>query len=346
VAGRHSVRGRCFTQYVRASPIVGDTAFTQTTIAVLVTLALAIVLQAKLLGAPATHPITSRARRIFAIFELYLTALLGIIGFALAYVLFRHLAGDSGPFTPADRRAFASLLVFLLTGLVLIALGNRIVAVAWNPPEREYLEPALDEDLVAGLAPAVGVAVAVAAPVVLVSDRLGIAWLVALLFGVVVVGALALASATGRRARHRAGLRFDARMQQHEYEATLVDVPLPGDADSLTVRVFEPPGRDGPRYVSIDDASRLVRHLNGAWERARRRDPYAEAPPRLRLLAARDFTLNVVARGPEVGKPESRWAARAPTGSPRGLVAWSDGADVPALPRPGGQGRIRAGPAE
>lgn len=183
--------------------MVSDTAFTQSALAILVTLGLGLLLQAKLVGAADAHPMSRAWRMSLAIFELFLTTTLSVVGVALGYFLFQHLASAAGPLGVTERRGVGSLLLLLVSGLALMAVVNRVVSVAWKVSGGEPMEPVLDTDLVYGLGVAFVVAVLIAGAVYEASGRFGAAWLLILIFGLLVVAVPPVSSAAGRRLRDR-----------------------------------------------------------------------------------------------------------------------------------------------
>jgi hypothetical protein len=332
------VRGRCFTDRV-PSLVIPDATFTQAAIAVLVTLALALLLQAKLLVNPASHPISSRGRRRLVIFELYVTTVLSLDGIGLGYVLLQHLASDDRPFDVSDRRAIAFFLLLLLIGLALIAVVNRIVAVAWKTPERPFLEPELDDNLIYGLLVAILLAFVVAIVVLelVIANELFVAFLLILVFGLIAaIGGPFFASALDARVDGLVASRFAAKIRDSGYEASLADLALPGDLGKVRIKIYRSPDPALAEGLAYHEAIRLVRHLNGAWDHVRRADRHAETPAtKLRLARTRDSRAVVVAEprsGSERRRLRSRWTRQPPTGTPRGLVSWVAGHGVPPLP--------------
>jgi hypothetical protein len=156
-----------------------DTAFSQATITVLVATMLALMLQARLIGSHADHPISTRGRAALAAVELFLTTTLSIVAVLVAFVLMRHLATGGPPLKPAYRHAITLLLLLPLTGLGVIAVLNRMVPYVWKSPapERPYLEPQVDTDLLGGLVVSVLGASAAAASLLELSGQLGAQWL-------------------------------------------------------------------------------------------------------------------------------------------------------------------------
>jgi hypothetical protein len=315
--------------------VIPDATFTQAAIAVLVTLALALLLQAKLLANPASPPISSRGRRRLVIFELYVTTVLSLDGIGLGYVLLQHLASDDRPFDVSDRRAIAFFLLLLLIGLALIAVVNRIVAVAWKTPERPFLEPELDDDLMYGLLVAIVLAFVVAIVVLelVIANELFVAFLFILVFG---LGGPFVASALDARVDGLVSSRFAAKIRDSGYEASLADLALPGDLGEVRIKIYRSPDPALAEGLAYHEAIRLVRHLNGAWDHVRRADHHAETPAtKLRLARTRDSRAVVVAEprsGSERRRIRSRWTRQPPTGTPRGLVSWVAGHGVPPLP--------------
>jgi hypothetical protein len=345
-----------------------DASFTQATIAVLVATMLALMLQARLVGSHADHPISTRGRAALAAAEIFFTTTFATVAIAVAYSLLQRLAGGA-PLGTTEKRGIALLLLLLLTGLGVITVLSRIVPYLWKSPEpgRPYLEPELDTDFLGGLWLAVLGALATSGSLLQLFGQFGAQWLVLTVDGAFVVAFAVGSSALSSKFSRSYARWCRARLLQHGYTEHAVHAALPGGARRLPVKAYRPGHATEPVRVTGHDAWQLKRHHEGALRQLLTGDPngYERAPTKLHLRARvrhREIELTTRSRlGSVAGaawrvghgrRPRERrpWTVGLPGGARRretrskprvpraGFVSLSEGAlvrlDLDGMPRP------------
>jgi hypothetical protein len=304
-----------------------DSAFSQSAVTVLGASTLALMLQARLVTTPAPHPIARRARRFLSVLDVYLTTTLWILALGTGYLLFRHLATNTGALTTANRRWIEWLLLLQLAGLGSISLINRVVPLLWTAPEARYLEPRLDYDMVGKLILALFTALSAAAPLLLLTGHFEAQVLVFFGLGAFAQGLYHLGHRVTSPLDRRTARYWDAQTMRHGYLTAAVTVELPAGFDPIAVMGLRRAPQAGVEFLAFDEAARLVRHLNGARRFGIREHPSASVLPPLRLqLSLRNWGWIVVARD----RTRLPWVSNRPAHAPRGFVRW-DGYCLPRL---------------
>jgi hypothetical protein len=309
-------------------PMLTDSAFSQSAVTVLGASTLALMLQARLVATPAAHPIPRRARRFLAAFDVYLTTTLWILAVGTGYILFRHLATNTGALSDANRRWVEWLLLPQLVGLGVISLINRVVPVVWKAPEARYLQPRLDDDMLGKLILALITALSAAAPLLLLTGHPGAQILLFVALGALAHGLYQLGHLVAPPIDRRAARYWDRQARLHGYQTVSVAVELPGGFSPIIVDALRRASAVGVEFLGYDAARRIVRHHNGARRFRFAESPMARVPQPLRLkLSLRNFGWIVVA-GDRTGRLP--WVSMRPAHAPRGFVRW-DGPGVPLL---------------
>ncbi len=308
--------------------VLADQAFSQSAVTLLGASTLALMLHARVAPNPNTHPITQRARRLLATFDVYLTTTLWILAVSDGYILFRHLATNTATLTPGNRQWIEWLLLVQVVGLGVISIVNRVIPVAWKASEAPYLEPRLDDVMLGNLYLALMAALSVGFPLLALTGHFGAQVLAFIAVGAIMLAWAELVPALSSPIDRRLARYWDGRARSHGYEEALVHVELPGGFPCLAVTGLHRKDAKGVEFLGYDEARRLVRHHNGARRFTLTKSATARVPEHIRLkLSLRNFGWLVVAGGRAGRLP---WTWRRPAHAPRGFVRW-DGHGLPAL---------------
>ncbi|MGI8803035.1 MAG: hypothetical protein ACR2KV_12825 [Solirubrobacteraceae bacterium] len=278
---------------------------------------IALLFQSKLPDEGIASRVNRRVRVFLGVFETLLTTALSVLAVGIGYLLFHPLLTDTRTIGDGDRRLVEWLLLFLFTGLGVIAVMNRVVRFAWKEAEAPYLDPELDIEVIAGILLAVPLGMICTASLVVLPGQLAIQWLVLLILASLAAAYPLVSSRFSTWMSRRWAARCHKRLP-HGYAPSAGHVLLPDNCHHVSVTVYRSTADTAPEWLPWRDAVEVQRHWNGMRARLIRDatgDP-TKLPAKLQLRrkSARSG-FYVVGADP-------------PTRVPLGFVAWGHAGPV------------------